>query len=150
MSDGKLEQVDRPDRIYNEPATGFVATFVGENNTLSGDIVKTNGTFALINTSAGMLKGRNPNHYETGKTVRAYIRPEELTPIEGLPENENSFDCLVVSQSFEGAFSNVWMKTPQGERFLMRLSSRENSRDVDRGERVRIAFRPESVLLLAE
>src|SRR6266850_2634418 len=38
MSQGKLQQVAVPQEIYNHPANGFVASFVGENNIFSGQI----------------------------------------------------------------------------------------------------------------
>jgi spermidine/putrescine transport system ATP-binding protein len=43
MNRGRLEQVDAPDRLYDNPASGFVAGFVGSTNLLhgrrSGDVV---------------------------------------------------------------------------------------------------------------
>jgi len=36
MSHGKLEQIDRPISIYNNPATPFVASFVGQANGVAG------------------------------------------------------------------------------------------------------------------
>ena len=38
MNDGRLEQVDTPRRIYDAPATEFVADFVGETNLLRGQV----------------------------------------------------------------------------------------------------------------
>jgi ABC-type Fe3+/spermidine/putrescine transport system ATPase subunit len=39
MSQGKLQQVASPREIYNRPANGFVASFVGENNILTGKLL---------------------------------------------------------------------------------------------------------------
>src|SRR5437868_14775286 len=36
MSQGRLQQVAVPQEIYNRPANGFVASFVGENNIFTG------------------------------------------------------------------------------------------------------------------
>ena len=38
MKDGKFEQVAVPDRLYAEPATAFVAEFVGTMNRLPGEL----------------------------------------------------------------------------------------------------------------
>src|SRR5206468_11088879 len=38
MSQGRLQQVAVPQEIYNHPANGFVASFVGENNIFSGKL----------------------------------------------------------------------------------------------------------------
>ncbi|WP_247003521.1 ABC transporter ATP-binding protein [Halosolutus gelatinilyticus] len=38
MNDGRVEQVATPQDIYREPATRFVAEFVGDNNVFDGDV----------------------------------------------------------------------------------------------------------------
>ncbi len=38
MSHGRLQQVGVPQEIYNNPVNGFVASFVGENNILTGEV----------------------------------------------------------------------------------------------------------------
>ncbi|MEY7848102.1 ABC transporter ATP-binding protein [Natrarchaeobius sp. A-rgal3] len=44
MRDGELEQVGRPQEIYREPATRFVAEFVGDNNVFAGVVRDHDGT----------------------------------------------------------------------------------------------------------
>ena len=39
MSHGVLQQVGVPQEIYNNPANGFVASFVGENNIFPGRVI---------------------------------------------------------------------------------------------------------------
>ncbi len=53
MSIGKLEQVAEPDTIYNNPATAFVASFVGETNRFQGTISSIEGEYAVLDTSSG-------------------------------------------------------------------------------------------------
>jgi len=38
MNGGRVEQVGRPQEIYREPATRFVAEFVGDNNVFDGEV----------------------------------------------------------------------------------------------------------------
>jgi spermidine/putrescine transport system ATP-binding protein len=38
MSRGKIQQIDVPQMIYNNPSNGFVASFVGENNIYAGSL----------------------------------------------------------------------------------------------------------------
>src|ERR1700736_5800909 len=40
MNQGRVEQVGSPAEVYERPATGFVAGFVGASNVLSGDAAK--------------------------------------------------------------------------------------------------------------
>ncbi|WP_137288455.1 ABC transporter ATP-binding protein [Natronorubrum halophilum] len=43
MNDGGIEQVATPREIYHEPATRFVAEFVGDNNVFDGTVVARDG-----------------------------------------------------------------------------------------------------------
>ena len=36
MNKGKIQQIGRPEDIYNEPKNAFVADFIGESNILDG------------------------------------------------------------------------------------------------------------------
>ena len=40
MNAGRVEQVGTPAEVYEEPATAFVAGFVGISNVLSGDVAR--------------------------------------------------------------------------------------------------------------
>jgi putative spermidine/putrescine transport system ATP-binding protein len=40
MNGGRIEQVGTPAEVYEQPATGFVAGFVGVSNTLSGEAAR--------------------------------------------------------------------------------------------------------------
>ena len=42
MHGGRVEQIGPPEDIYREPATRFVAEFIGDNNLLEGTVVSTN------------------------------------------------------------------------------------------------------------
>ncbi|WP_323172389.1 ABC transporter ATP-binding protein [Natrialba sp. PRR66] len=44
MRNGRVEQVGRPQRLYREPETRFVAEFVGDNNVFDGAVVDRTGT----------------------------------------------------------------------------------------------------------
>ncbi|HEY8577440.1 MAG TPA: ABC transporter ATP-binding protein [Devosia sp.] len=68
MRDGKTEQIDRPDVVYREPRTPFVAGFIGTMNLLEGDV--RNGMF-----SRGAYA--TPLPVSDGPAILA-IRPEAL------------------------------------------------------------------------
>src|SRR5262249_34141160 len=48
MNRGRIEQVDRAQRLYERPATDFVATFLGESNVFAGRVVHVAGSEAEI------------------------------------------------------------------------------------------------------
>ena len=42
MNEGRIEQVDTCQAVYEQPKTPFVASFVGENNPFSGEVTACN------------------------------------------------------------------------------------------------------------
>ena len=71
MHEGRIEQVGSPSEIYDEPATPFVAGFVGSANVLHGEVVDGHvhlGTFRL--PGAG--------HLDEGVAAAAFVRPHDI------------------------------------------------------------------------
>ena len=59
MNEGKLEQVGRPEEIYRNPATPFVADFIGDTNLLEGRAHAENGrTVVEVGGREGIQIGR--------------------------------------------------------------------------------------------
>ncbi|MDP9330377.1 MAG: ABC transporter ATP-binding protein [Actinomycetota bacterium] len=71
MHEGKVEQVGTPDDIYDNPATAFVAGFVGSANVLHGQVV--DGHVHL-----GALRVPGADHLEEGSAATAFIRPHDV------------------------------------------------------------------------
>jgi spermidine/putrescine transport system ATP-binding protein len=118
MSQGKLQQVANPRDIYNNPANGFVAAFVGENNILSGSVTNPGGGMASFETAIGTFRARLGD--AQGGTVKLYVRPEHLT-LSAVPGAENSVPVTVADVSFEGSFIAVEGTTAQGTTLVAEL-----------------------------
>jgi putative spermidine/putrescine transport system ATP-binding protein len=68
MRDGRTEQIDRPDTIYREPATPFVAGFIGTMNLIEGAVA--NGRFARAGLDVALPLADGP--------ATLAVRPEAL------------------------------------------------------------------------
>jgi len=71
MLEGKVEQVGSPSEIYDDPATSFVAGFVGSANVIHGRVV--DGHVHL-----GTIKVPGADHLEEGSAATAYVRPHDI------------------------------------------------------------------------
>ncbi|BAI73305.1 spermidine/putrescine transport system ATP-binding protein [Azospirillum sp. B510] len=105
MSRGVLEQVGDGKTIYDQPETAFVASFVGETNRFAGAVTQAADGWALLDTSFGPLRGRNPRGLAAGDRATLYVRPERLAPGEG----DNCVTARVSHSDFEGAFINAFL-----------------------------------------
>jgi ABC-type Fe3+/spermidine/putrescine transport system ATPase subunit len=77
MRAGRVEQVDAPRAIYDAPATGFVASFVGATNLLRGAVVRRDGDVADVLVGATTIRARLPRRPSLDR-VALSLRPEAL------------------------------------------------------------------------
>jgi spermidine/putrescine transport system ATP-binding protein len=112
MSQGKLQQVANPRDIYNNPVNGFVASFVGENNILAGDVENAGSGMASFATALGTFRARWDE--ASGKrAVKLYVRPEHMT-LAAVAGTENSVPVTIADVSFEGNFISVQARSANG------------------------------------
>jgi spermidine/putrescine transport system ATP-binding protein len=110
MSRGKIQQIDVPQNIYNSPANGFVASFVGENNKFAGQ-VSGGGKFK---TDIGEFRVTLGQGVEAQSKCRLYVRPEHVE-LETRPGTDrNSIPVTIQDVSFEGNFVVVHAKDKTG------------------------------------
>jgi sulfate transport system ATP-binding protein len=71
MHEGKVEQVGSPADVYHDPATPFVAGFVGTANVLHGHVVDGHVQF-------GDHRVGGAGHLDEGAPARAFVRPHDV------------------------------------------------------------------------
>jgi multiple sugar transport system ATP-binding protein len=81
MSDGTLQQVDTPERVYAKPANRFVAGFIGSPamNMVDATLTRLNGELIASFGEHSLALGDRPElrGYEGGRVVLG-IRPEDI------------------------------------------------------------------------
>jgi spermidine/putrescine transport system ATP-binding protein len=121
MNNGKFEQIDTPQNLYNTPKTPFVAQFVGDNNTWSGKVRQCDKHSAEIETDEGHLfRTKIENAFQTGTKVDLFLRPEAMLiqPASNITQL-NRFTVVVKSILFDGANSQLLATPPDSEKELL-------------------------------
>ncbi|MGQ3412792.1 ABC transporter ATP-binding protein [Natrinema sp. LN54] len=77
MNDGGVEQVGRPQEIYREPATRFVAEFVGDNNVFDGEVRGREGEYSQVDLGGETFAV--PSLPEGTDRVTICVRPGALS-----------------------------------------------------------------------
>ena len=96
MREGRLEQIAAPDELYTDPATAFVAEFVGVMNRIPGELQAGDQVTALGGTIP--VRGHRP----VQSAVDVLVRPEGLR-LE-VVENGNG---IVTTRTFLGSVTRV-------------------------------------------
>ncbi len=155
MSQAVVEQVDTPDAVYRNPASPFVASFVGANNVFKGRVKRFEDQYAVLETGFGELKGRvgDTGNVDLKVSDRAmlFVRPEHfniLGAAGGNPENSNVLASPLLYRQFEGSFVNLHLENNHGMGNLTVQWSGGDLPSVNRGEMLDIAFRRERAMVL--
>src|SRR5712675_726839 len=74
LNDGHLEQIGTPDEVYNQPATEYVATFLGAANLLLG--VVTQGAVEIGTATIPVVD--EIRWFRQGQSVKLVFRPEDV------------------------------------------------------------------------
>jgi spermidine/putrescine transport system ATP-binding protein len=150
MSQGVLQQVGTPPEIYNNPANGFVASFVGENNVFAGKVISTDNGFARFETACGTFVTRLGAGVERSAMAKLYVRPEHSTLHQAPPANANSVPVTVSEIAFEGNFINIHVRDELGNVHMVQVQNDPNQPPPSQGERLSMAFDAEDAVVLAE
>jgi len=86
MDQGRVLQVGSPVEIYEQPASRFIAEFIGESNLLKCQVATLDGSACSVNLGDVSIPGRLSSNasVEPGQDVALLVRPEmiRLRPIE--------------------------------------------------------------------
>jgi iron(III) transport system ATP-binding protein len=83
VHDGRIEQVGRPEAVFEHPESRFVADFLGQASFVSGRLEEGLIETAVGTLHAGMLEGLSREY--DGAAIDVLVRPDDLsaTPIDG-------------------------------------------------------------------
>ena len=150
MSQGRLQQVAKPQEIYNNPANGFVASFVGENNIFEGEIGPAANGVADFKTAYGAFRAKPGPGAAAGKGLKLYVRPENTILTAAPQSGTNAIPVEVSDVAFEGNFINVQAKAADGRSFTAELRNDGSGAIPAPGMKTNLAFAPDKALILAD
>lgn len=150
MSAGKIQQVADPITLYKTPATPFVASFVGENNRIQGQVVHQDGSSIVMDCGdLGMLYARTENHFNPGDSALLFIRPELIT--RRSTSDTNCFTAQVDELNFEGAYLMMEATPVQSvKRLRVQMLSDSHIGSVAAGQEVVFGFHAEDAIVMPE
>ena len=142
MDKGRIQQIGRPEDIYNEPKNAFVADFIGEANFLKGAMTGHNGTHATLNIEGHEMAVAGRDDLKEGETYTVVLRPES-----GHLADEGGLPCKVIVSCFMGSYQNYHVMVGDT---LVKLAEHnpKNKRIYAVGEECSLRFDPDAVHIL--
>lgn len=102
MSAGNVEQIDRPQAVYANPATRFVADFMGETNFIEGTVSHEADMPHLVHESGVKFRVASTGATK-GARLLVSLRPEAIVISEA--GSAGGIDAVVEDIVYRGAFS---------------------------------------------
>ncbi len=99
MNEGQIEQIGPPEEIYREPASEFVAEFIGDTNLLDGEVVEQSGDAVV---AVGGEDGFTVPADDAEGEVTVSVRPEDFEHA----TDGGDIDGKVVERYFQGDQTN--------------------------------------------
>lgn len=137
MHEGAIAQWGTPHRLYHQPATRFVAGFIGQGVLMPGIVV---GATA-VQLELGTLRSREPLGGPQGAEVDVLIRPDDI-----LHDDVSPLRAEVLHKAFRGAEILYTLRLPAGGRVLSLVPSHH---DHAIGERIGIRIEVDDVVTFA-
>ena len=102
MNKGSFEQIDTPRNLYTHPKSGFVASFIGENNAFDAHVSGIAPFKVRIDDNLE-INARAMSDLVQGVDCKLYIRPESIVINPDTNDQVNRFSVLVKNVLFDGA-----------------------------------------------
>lgn len=145
MNAGHLEQIGAPQEMYESPATGFVAGFLGASNLLEGEVAA-DGRVRLaagstIEVSSDRLAGLSG-------AIKVGVRPEKLN-ISDRGGSGNSLDATITASTYTGVSTTYSCLTSDGAAILVYVQNLDASSEVlQDGTNVKLTWDPQHTFVI--
>jgi len=144
---GTIEQVGTGSELYANPATHFVADFIGDSAFLGGELVGVSDGRATLRFADGTIVAAVPLHGAgaSGQAVELMLRPERIDlGREPGPEGA-TLPVTVEDMTFLGNNTAVETRTGWGGRLPVRLNfGHPLAGSLTRGDRLYVRWSPEA------
>ncbi len=105
FNQGRLEQWDTPFNLYHEPASPFVASFVGQGYFIRGQLLSPD----TVQTELGVIPGNRAYTMAPGSSVDVLLRPDDI-----VPDADSALQAQIVGKTFLGAATLYRLQLPTG------------------------------------
>jgi spermidine/putrescine transport system ATP-binding protein len=148
MNMGRIEQIGTPAQVYEEPATVFVADFLGVSNLMKAQAVGSDSGACMVRVGdftlqagCGELAARGP--------VKIVVRPERLVLLPHGQGGENCLPGMVERTVYVGANVQVMIRLATGATLQAQLANTGAAASYSQGTPVAVHLPAEAVRVLA-
>jgi len=145
FENGRIQQLAPPDQLYEKPENSFVAQFIGENNTLMGEIKEISNGTAVVQLDGGDLIDAVPvNVTKVGERTRVSIRPERVEMNKDrLMPGAKTLKAEVLEFIYMGDIFRTRLRVAGSDDFVIKTRNAPDQARLTPGTQIEIGWLPE-------
>ena len=140
FNDGKVQQLSSPDELYESPVNSFVAKFIGENNTFSGEVLDIQKNKCKIKIDGGGEIFANPISVKSkGDRTTVSLRPERAL-IDPETNMDNNYKGNIEEVIYHGDHTRVRLNLLGNNEFILKVPNSSANLDIKLGNTINIGW----------
>jgi len=145
MNQGRLVQVDTPERLHDHPADSFVAGFIGEATLLP--VRRIDDSSVDLDGTRLVSSRPVPNRSELFLAVHS---EKLIVAPDAAPGTLNLLSGIVTETLYQGESIRIFLELDQGARLSIRVPSNHQGRSQLKapGERIAVALHPDDTIVV--
>tara|TARA_B100000242_G_scaffold92521_1_gene62838 strand:+ start:946 stop:2043 length:1098 start_codon:yes stop_codon:yes gene_type:complete len=144
FNDGRIQQLASPDSLYEEPENSFVAQFIGENNTLDGEVKNLSKNMAVVQLDDGSLIDCKPVNVEkVGDRTKVSIRPERVEyNKKRIKKQAHTLTAEVLEFIYMGDIFRTRLRVAGNDDFIIKTRNAPDQQRLTAGQQIEIGWLP--------
>ena len=146
---GSIEQIGTPQELYEQPASAFVAQFIGQNNRLNAVVEEVEHERCVVRLADGSAVHAVMNGTSaSGQRVTVWVRPEHVE-IGDTSAGANVLRGVIEELSYQGDHVRVRVTMP-GDTHVVAKCARSRAGQLQRGDAAVLRFSAEHCTAFAQ
>ena len=143
---GMIQQIDLPDRLYQQPCNSFVANFIGENNRLTGVVRDISGGMCRVELPTGeSVLATAVSVDRPGQPTTLSIRPERILLDRGASDDsgngrENRLGARVLERIYLGDHLRLRLAVADNDDFMVKVPFADDAQTFQAGHDVSVRW----------
>jgi putative spermidine/putrescine transport system ATP-binding protein len=138
--DGRIQQLGTPKEIYENPANSFVASFIGENNILTGTLIKSEESRCALRLENGFIVFARKSQFINNATKAVLsIRPEKI--IIGDRDMDTMVEGTVADIVYHGDHTRLRLRVPGTPALVVKIPTGPSLGNFELGQSVTIGWK---------
>jgi iron(III) transport system ATP-binding protein len=139
MRQGRIEQLGSPQQIYQDPASAYVADFIGAANLMDMDLMAQESGDAQVRVAGQRLLARSSALHERETQLCLVARPENLHLLPATASTPNSLPGLIRRRLYQGSRTSYTVELEDAQQIAIDCHG-PGRQEFDEGQPVRVQF----------